>query len=117
VDTRQSVSDTFAQNLRVLMHHESLSMPSLAKLSGVSGRMIAYILTKERTPTIEIADAIAKAFRLEGWQMMIPDFATTRTSSAKLSELIHHYAQSTEQGRKFISHVAEQESKYASTEK
>ncbi len=105
--------DTVINNLRSLMRETGLNKPKLAKKSGVSERMIAYILSKERMPTIEVLEGLAKAFGLKGsWQLTIPGIRIDPADSGKIDALIKHYAESSEEGRAHIDHVAEREAKY-----
>lgn len=48
------------------MEVAGMNKPTLARKSGVSERMIAYILKAEKTSTIEVAQKLAKVFGLEG---------------------------------------------------
>lgn len=104
--------EIIVENLRLLMRATSIKKKQLAQKSGVSERMIGYILAKEKTPTVDVTDAIAKAFGLEGWQLMIPGVKADLAKSGKLSKLMHNYAIASDNGREYIDRVAEQEAKY-----
>lgn len=110
--TRQNTCDTLIANLRALMKAGGMKLPGLAIKSGVSLRMINYILSKERKPTVEIAEALARAFNLKGWQLIIPDLPVDLARSGKLNTLVKNYTHSSEAGREYIDRVAEQEAKY-----
>lgn len=114
---RQTTTDTLVTNLRLLMQEAKLGKDVLAKRSGVSERMIAYILSKERKPTIEIADSLAKPFGLNGWQLLIPNLPVELAKAGKISKLVENYAQASDTGREYIDHVAEKEAEYKKTTK
>lgn len=104
--------DIIVENLRALMRATSIKKKQLAQKSGVSERMIGYILAKEKTPTVDITDAIAKPFGLEGWQLLIPGVRADLAKAGKLSKLMQNYSIASDNGREYIDRVAEQEAKY-----
>jgi transcriptional regulator with XRE-family HTH domain len=110
---RPKTNDTLVTNLRALMKATKMTKQVLHQKSRVSERMIGYILAHERKPTVEIAEALASAFGLTGWQLIMPDLPIEIAKSGKLDELIHNYSLSSESGREYINRVAEQESKYS----
>lgn len=94
------------------MHETGMKKAELANKSGVSERMIGYILAKEKAPTVEVADALAKAFDLPGWMLLLPDLSVRIAKTGKLQTLVTKYTQSSDAGREYIDRVAEQEAKY-----
>lgn len=94
------------------MKKTGMKKPELAKKSGVSERMIGYLLAKERTPTIEVADALAKPFDLTGWQLLIPGLHIDLAKAGKLEQLVHNYSSASDKGREYIDRVSEQEAQY-----
>ena len=107
--------DNLASNLRTLMRETGLNKTKLHKKSGVSERMIAYILSGERMPTIEVLEKLAKAFGLKGgWQLMIHGIKIAPVDSGKIDTLVKHYTEASQEGRQHINHVAEREAKYTS---
>lgn len=110
--TRPNTNDTLVANLRALMKASGMKKPELSQKSGVSERMIGYVLSGERKPTVELAEALAGAFHLKGWHLIINNLPVTLADSGKLDKLVQNYALSSENGRNFIDRVAEQEAKY-----
>lgn len=117
MNVKSEAVDVLVANLRALMRDTGTTKIALSKKSGVSQRMVAYILSKERTPTVDVAESLAKAFNLKGWQLMIPDINIEVAKSNKLDVLIKNYAESSDNGREFIDRVAEKESKYTREKK
>lgn len=106
---RAKTTDTLSHNLRELMKAYKFSKQDLAKKSGISDRMIAYVLAKEKTPTVDLADALAKPFGLTGWQLLIPDLSVELARAGKLEKLVSNYSQSSDKGREYIDMVAARE--------
>lgn len=94
------------------MRARKISKQTLAEKSGVSERMIGYILAKERKPTIEIAEMLAQPFGLTSWQIIMPGLPVELTNGDNLEKLYENYAHSSADGREYIDRVAEQEAKY-----
>ena len=107
-----STKDVLVSNLKILMRHKGWNKSELARQSKISLRMINYILSGERAPSIDVADQLAGAFGLSGWQMMKPNLPEDLLSSPTLSKLLDAYASASPDGRKMIDLVAERESKY-----
>lgn len=109
---RTSTSDTLVTNLRELMRITKIRKPDLAKKSGVSERMIGYILAKERTPTVDTAEALGQAFGLNGWQLIMPGLPIHLAKNGHLDKLVKNYARLTDEGREYVDRVAEKEAGY-----
>lgn len=60
----RDIRECLAVNLKRLMNDRGYNATDLSKRSGVSGRMIGYLLKKERAASIEVLQQIAKAFRV-----------------------------------------------------
>lgn len=109
---RPLTTETLALNLRTLMTRAKMTKKRLAQLSGVSERMVGYVLARERTATIEMADMLAKPFGLTGWQILMPGLPIPEAKAGDVEALIRKYALASEDGKNYISRVADKESKY-----
>jgi transcriptional regulator with XRE-family HTH domain len=109
---RPATRDTLARNLTVLMAEAGWNQVELAKRSGVSQRQISNILRKESGCSVEHADALARAFGLQGWHLIMPTLPADVRNGA-LPLLMERYAASSAEGRKAIDRVAELESRYS----
>lgn len=107
-------SQTFIINLRDLMETTNINTATLSRISGVSKRMIDYILTGERKPSIEIAGQIANAFGLNCWHIIMPSIPYNLAKSGVLDKLICDYMHCNEVSKNYISHIAERDAEYKS---
>lgn len=112
--TRPSTVSTLATNLRELMRETGMSARAVSSKSGVSLRMINYILIGERKATLDVADRIAAVFGINGWQIIKPELKIDLARSGRLSKLVEHYESASEEGRQYLDRVAEREGKYRS---
>ena len=112
VTKKTHTSETFVANLKMLMAETGLKSKDVAARSGVSLRMVQYILSGERKPTVDVAEDIGSAFGLTGWQMIVPSLRTDLARSGKLSRLVSNYMKSSQSGQDYISQVAEREAGY-----
>lgn len=103
---------TLSQNLKHLMELSGWNVEEVAKRSGVSKRMVSYVISMERKASITIAEDLAKAFNLEGWHLIMPNLPRDLEQSKALRRLIDDYIGSDNEGRDMISKVAEREAKY-----
>jgi transcriptional regulator with XRE-family HTH domain len=117
MNKRPTSAETLIENINALLLATGMSKKELATKSGVSLRMIHFILNRDRKPSIEIADDLAKAFRLNGWQLIMPNLQADLMKNGHLQELISNYTNSSQQGRDYINRVAEQEAKYSNDKK
>jgi transcriptional regulator with XRE-family HTH domain len=109
---KKTTVESLAQNLTLLMQLTNMKKPELSRKSGVSPRMIAYILNAERRATIETVDDLAKVFGLEGWHLIMPSLPKDLKTSKALQRLVENYIESSGEGRGMIDMVAEREAKY-----
>lgn len=103
----------FARNLRMLKRAFRLPVKVIAARSGISERMIGYLLTGERKPTEETAEQIGKVFGLNGWQMLYPNLTEDLARRGKLEKLLQAYGAASDEGKEHIEMVAEREAKYS----
>lgn len=114
MSNKPTPSETLASNLEMLLDlvPEKKSVDWLARRSGVSKRMIQYLLKCERTATIDTIEALAKPFHLAGWQLLISGLRADLINDGRIPKLIENFANSSNEGRLVINRIAEQEAKY-----
>lgn len=106
---RPNTAAVFVANMKALLESTGMSTTDLAKTSGVSLRMVNYILTGERKPSAEVADAIGRAFGVTGWQMLIPSLNVDLARRGKLEQLVERYSVADEQAQDYIDLIAKRE--------
>ena len=109
---RPATRETLARNLRLLMSEAGWNQVELSKRSGVSQRQISNILSSNTGCSVEHADALARAFGLQGWHLIMPALRKELQAGAVVL-LIDRYAQASTEGRSAIDRVAELESRYS----
>lgn len=109
---RPATRESLARNLKALMDEAGWNQVELSKRSGVSQRQISNILRQETGCSIEHADALGKAFGLQGWHLIMPTLSRD-LSTGTLAKLVDRYASASSEGRAAIDRVAELESRYS----
>lgn len=113
---KPSATDIFKQNLIMLMAKTKVKSSWIATHSGVSKRMIDYIVEGERTPTIDTANKIAECFGLAGWQMQMPSLPYDIAKSGVLDHLIDVFTHSDKETRNYTLKVMERDAEYNKAE-
>jgi len=108
---RPATRETLARNLLALMDQAGWNQVELSRRSGVSQRQISNILRQQSGCSVEHADALARAFGLSGWHLIMPTLRKDVQAGA-VALLIDRYAQASVEGRSAIDRVAELESRY-----
>jgi transcriptional regulator with XRE-family HTH domain len=98
----------------MLMREWPMTIDDLAKKSGVTKRMIQYVLNKERVPSIDVAAALAGAFSINGWQLLVPNLKSELARCGQLEKLVQNYQRANPDAQRYLDGVAERESIYNS---
>jgi len=110
---KPTTRDVVIANIRELMIVHDDTTYALAKRSGLAQSSIMNILSGRHKISVENADAIAAAYGLEGWHLLLRDLPNDLRGSPAISRLVNAYIHSKPEGRQYIDSVAERESKYA----
>lgn len=78
-------------------------------MSGVSQRQISNILSQSTSCSVETADALAKAFKLHGWHLLLPTLPADLERSASLQRLVEAYMHSGAATRDYLDSIADRE--------
>lgn len=111
-DTRQVVID----NINMLLEVSGDSQHDLAKRLGWKQSTISNMLSGRHHISIERADAIAQAYGLEGWHLLLRGLPRDLHESETISALFANYLKSSSMGRTNINRVAEMEARYTDPE-
>jgi len=101
------------KNLDYLRDVSSVNKQELAKKAGVSPRMLAYIYSGERTPTLEVLERIAAVFKIAPGLLLMPDMIKWFPHLKEMGELMTLYANADADSQKYIRRVAEKEANYS----
>ncbi len=72
------VRKLYADNIRACLSHDKAEggpcydMKRLAQMAGLTPSTIGRIVSLEHAPVIDTMEAIARSFRLQVWQMLVP---------------------------------------------
>lgn len=113
---RPKTRSTVANKLKSLMTAAEMTQRTLASASGVSQRQISNIVRGENSPSIEIAEALAKPFGLHGWQLLSPHIPANYKHAGTLNNLILAYTQASDDVRRCIDTIVDRERKLSHPE-
>lgn len=99
---RPSTRDTLATNIKTLMTLRGWTQVQLAEKSGVSQTMISSVTGAKSGCSVETAEAIAHAFGLTGWHLLMPGLTEDLLKSKAVQKLLESYVDATPEGRAFI---------------
>lgn len=108
---RARTTESLARNLRYLMDKKGWSYAQLSeKTAGeVSAKTIGNMLNQVGSPRIDNVDAVARAFGLTGWHLIMPDLLTDLENGTSIARLVEAYVHSSADGRRHIERVADRE--------
>lgn len=112
---RPNTRKTLANNLRTLMRIRDWTQVQLAEKSGVSQTMISSVLGEKSGCSVETADALAHAFGLTGWHLLMPNLTEDLLKSKAVQRLLESYVNATAEGQALIDAMAIRESKLRPT--
>jgi DNA-binding phage protein len=92
-----------AENLKTLMSADAnlSSGPRVAKAAGISRKSINNIIEQRHDPRLSSVDEIAKAFRLEAYQILTPEL------DKNLIAIFRAYRETDVSGQELIAAAAE----------
>lgn len=101
--------ETVAANLRSLMERRDWSQAALAKKAKVSQRHISNMLSRKTGASFETLHAVAGAFGIPGWVLMIDRLSVDLLDSQKISLLVTSFCNAGPDGQSLIERLAERE--------
>jgi transcriptional regulator with XRE-family HTH domain len=100
---------TVAANLRALMDRRQWSQMDLSGKSKVSQRHISNMLNSKTSASFETLNAVAAAFGVPGWLLMIEGLHTDLLDSQKIPLLVASYCAAGPDGQALVERLAERE--------
>ena len=95
------------------MAQSGLSQKEVADRAGVSQKTISNMLNSDQpgigASTIDKVEAVANAFGLHGWHLIMPGLPDDMVSCKSLSKLVEDFLSSPPSSRELISHTAGRE--------
>jgi transcriptional regulator with XRE-family HTH domain len=79
-----------------------MSQRELATTSGVSQGQLSAILNDKSACSIETAEALARAFDLHGWHLLLHNLPKELVDSPKVGLMVDGYLKLNGEGREFI---------------
>ena len=97
------------------MEHNSHTQTELAKKAGISQRTICNICDPENphSPTLDKVEAVARAYRLEVWHLLIPDAPLELLLNKRIEKMVNNYVKASEAGRDILHRVSDREAEVA----
>ena len=104
-----------ARNVSILMKHHGHNQISLAKKAAVSQRTISNIVNPDNPhePTLAKIDAVAQAYNLQTWHLLIPDAPLELLTNKCIEKVVGNFIHSSDAGRTMISRVSDREAEVA----
>jgi hypothetical protein len=93
--------------------------PAYQKVKGISATMQRAILNKEKTPTLNTLDIIARHLHTPGWLLVHPDMKRWDKNRLAIVHIVEAYLKADDEGRKHIfdaARIAERAHAFAPTE-
>ncbi len=121
--TPRTAGEILAKNLaRLLAIGGTFGLPEsqaeLARRSGVAQKTISNWLDPTRgvTPVLDKLEMVATVYRLEVWQLLVPDLPDDMLLLGHLKRLVANYRQiRNPAARRYIEQIAEAEAHYDTT--
>lgn len=112
---RPNPRDSLAHNVALLMRLHGYDQTHLAKLSGVNQKTISNVINTRNAANIDKIDAIASAFGLDAWHLILPNLPEEIASGGSIEQLVRNYIAADHDGREYITRVSEREADYKNT--
>jgi len=112
-----NITHALAENVRRLMAHFGWTQRDVATRAGISQRAVGYLINykdgQDRHPTTQTVQAIAAAFGVEAWQLILPNLPMELVQSKRFTKLIENYRDAPDTGRAQVERIADGEVRYA----
>jgi transcriptional regulator with XRE-family HTH domain len=103
---------TVAANLRALMDKRDWSQMDLQGKCKVSQRHISNMLNQKTSASFETLEAVAHAFGIPGWTLLIDRLPADLLDSQKLPLLVANYRDAGPDGKALLERLADREAEH-----
>lgn len=103
----KSAMEVLAANVKQLLAKSKWSENELGRRSRVDPKTINNIVNCRTAATIDSLDAIARAFKLKAWRLLMDEKLTIDDGNGEVENLIENFQKTDETGRHSILSVAE----------
>lgn len=104
--TQPDAGMALAHNLQRLMDHLGLSQAELGRRTGIAQRTISTLLDKKNAvainPQIKTLQLLGSYFKLQPWQLLIPDMPLELLVSDRIAKLVVTYRNATPEARSLM---------------
>jgi transcriptional regulator with XRE-family HTH domain len=105
-----------ARNLKLLMDYFGHTQEKLSTLSGVAQKTISNMRNPgdERAPNLDKVSAIAAAYKIQTWHLLLPNATLEILLNKSIEKLIDNYIAIDNDSRDTVQRVTENAARYAS---
>jgi transcriptional regulator with XRE-family HTH domain len=104
-----------ARNVKALRQRLSLSQAKLSQKCGVAQTAISYLeRLGTKSPTLDVLEALAKAFRVPVWTLLLPIDGLDAEQIREFATLCEQLLRLPPEGRREVLRTAEREVRYSS---
>lgn len=103
----ESARKSLARNVKALRVAVGWSQEDLRIRAGISQKSVSNMESPHKTgsPYLDNIEAVAGAFNLEAWQLLIPWLPDELARNQRLVKLVRGYAQISDEGRETIDKI------------
>jgi len=113
VKKRRMPRASLAANINGLMERRNWVQHDLAKAAGIAQRTVSNLCNPDGpSPKLDIVDAVAAAFGLEGWHLILPNLLTDLDGESSVAKLVADFESADKSGKRHVLRVAEREAEY-----
>jgi transcriptional regulator with XRE-family HTH domain len=96
----------FGRNVLAQMNHRGLTTAALAKKAGIAPKTLNNLLIGRHAPQSDVLVKIAKALKVEFWQLWLPDFPVDMAHDETFPKLIQTASKLSPDALKSIARMA-----------
>jgi len=99
----------FGRNVKAQLTHQGLAGSELAKKAGIAPKTLNNLLNGRHAPQFDVLDKLAKALKVELWQLWLPEFPADAAHDETFPRLIETASKLTPAARKAVARMADLE--------